>query len=226
MLESFENRTPRTTTDIVFERLHQDILSLKLRPGTRISEADVASKLGVSRQPVRDAFNRLGNLNLLNIRPQRATIVRGFNIEKISNARFVRLAIELEMARQLQEAWSDECEIAVQRNLEAQKQALDQNDIDGFHALDYDFHKLLFDLSGRGMTFNDVLRCKQQVDRLCVLSLARENEINEVLSDHEAIAAALAGSSFDAVEAIFRQHLSRLDDVIKDIHKKHQEYFE
>ena len=63
--EVYANTAPRTTTDAVFEALHAQILSLELLPGTRISEAEVAAKLGVSRQPVRDAFNRLSNLQLL-----------------------------------------------------------------------------------------------------------------------------------------------------------------
>ena len=60
----------RTSVDDVFDHLHEQIVTLQLRPGDRISEAEIAAHFGVSRQPVRDAFSRLANLDLLMIRPQ------------------------------------------------------------------------------------------------------------------------------------------------------------
>jgi len=78
----------RTTADVVFEHLQQEITSLELRPGTKLSEVDVARRFDVSRQPVREAFSRLSNLDLLLVRPQRATVVRGFSGIKVRPIRY------------------------------------------------------------------------------------------------------------------------------------------
>jgi len=53
----------RTSADVVFDFLYEEISSLGLMPGTKISEAEMAAKFGVSRQPVRDAFSKLDNMN-------------------------------------------------------------------------------------------------------------------------------------------------------------------
>ena len=95
----------RTATDVVFEQLHDEIVSLQLLPKTKLSEAEVAKRFDVSRQPVRDAFSRLENLDLLLIRPQRATEVRGFSLDRIAYSRFVRLSVELEVIRQAGDVW-------------------------------------------------------------------------------------------------------------------------
>ncbi|MEL7082726.1 MAG: GntR family transcriptional regulator, partial [Pseudomonadota bacterium] len=87
----------RTSVDDIFDHLHEQISTLQLRPGDRISEAEIATQFGVSRQPVRDAFSRLANLELLLIRPQRATEVRRFSMRNIEKARFIRAAIEKEV---------------------------------------------------------------------------------------------------------------------------------
>ena len=84
----------RTIVDDIYDHLHAEISSLRLKPGDRISEADIASQFGVSRQPVRDAFSRLANQDLLLIRPQRATEVRRFSMREIEKSRFVRSAVE------------------------------------------------------------------------------------------------------------------------------------
>ena len=89
----------RTAVDEIFDHLRAEIDALRLRPGDRISEAEIAARFGVSRQPVRDAFTRLANLDLLLIRPQRATEVKRFSAREIEKSRFVRAAVEAEVLR-------------------------------------------------------------------------------------------------------------------------------
>ncbi len=226
MLEAAESLTPRTTTDLVFDHLHAKIQNLELLPGTRISEAEVAANLGVSRQPVRDAFNRLGNLKLLKIRPQRATLVSGFSLNQIENTRFVRLAIELEVARDACQKWDQTRAEALEASLQLQRSAISRGQIDQFHQLDSDFHKLICTLSGHELAFEHIAQCKQQLERLCVLSFSNSGEASAVLSDHESIAKSLQERDLDQLEKVLRRHLSRLDDTISAIHAEHSEYFE
>ena len=89
----------RTTAADIFDLLHGQITSFSLAPGTKISEVEIAKQFDVSRGPVREAFIRLANLDLLMVRPQKATVVRRFSSKKIQRARFVRLAIECEVLR-------------------------------------------------------------------------------------------------------------------------------
>lgn len=221
-----DSQMARTTTDIVFDQLYAEISSLDLPPGTRISEAEVAGRLGVSRQPVRDAFNRLGNLELLLIRPQRATEVRGFSMDAIRNARFIRLSVELEVITRASAHWGKSAREAVRANLDQQRAAIGAGEIDAFHLLDYGFHRLICDMSGFPLAFATVEQCKRSLDRLCVLSLGKANEVSAVLQDHEAIAEALASGSTEKARAAMRHHLSRLDRTIEDIRERHAEYFE
>jgi len=99
-------------------------------------EAEIARNFGVSRQPVRDAFNRLAHLELLLIRPQKATKVRGFSKDRIAHARFVRLAIELEVIWHACAVWTDREADILERNMEQQQQAIETDQLDTFHSLD------------------------------------------------------------------------------------------
>lgn len=226
MLETTDRLEQRTTTDVVFGCLHQEIVSLTLLPGTKLSEAEVARRFGVSRQPVRDAFNRLGNLDLLLIRPQRATEVRGFSMERIAHARFVRLAVELEVIRRACKVWDDTRAQVLEQNLTAQAEAIEAGWADEFHALDAGFHKLVCELGGCPLSIGTIQECKQKVDRLCRLSLGRAREAATLLEDHQRLAHALRGRSEDAATNIAREHLARLDATIAEIRDTHSEYFE
>ena len=226
MLETAELLERRTTTDVVFDTLHENIVSLKLLPGTKLSEAEVARSFGVSRQPVRDAFNRLANLDLLVIRPQKATEVRGFSMERIAHARFVRLAVELEVVRRACALWDDRRAAILEHNLDQQQQAIDTGQPGTFHTLDQEFHKLICELGGCPMTIRTIEECKQKVDRLCVLGLEKEREAATLLEDHRILARALKSGSAEEATSIVRHHLSRLDDIISEIQRTHSEYFE
>ncbi len=226
MQGSGDSLVARTTTDMVFDQLHEEIVTLDLLPGSRISEAEIARRMGVSRQPVRDAFNRLGNLDLLVIRPQRATTVRRFSMEQIDNTRFVRLAVELEVVERACAVWDEACAAALDENLAEQKASIDAGNTDQFHKLDYRFHELICEFGGRPLAFELIQQCKRQVDRLCVLSLGRAEEVSAVLDDHKAIADALNSGTVDDTRAIVRRHLSRLDDTINQIYEVHSDYFE
>ncbi|WP_323764879.1 GntR family transcriptional regulator [Marinovum sp.] len=226
MLKLMDTPMARTSTDMVFNTLYDQISTLKLLPGTKMSEAEVASRMGVSRQPVRDAFNRLGNMGLLTIRPQRATEVRGFSLEEIQNSRFIRLAVELEVIKEACAVWDDTRAEQLAASIDAQQAAIDAGQNDRFHEMDYDFHRLICELGGLPLAFDTIERCKQTVDRLCMLSLGQVRAVTDVITDHRDIAQALSDRDDTAVRTVMRRHLRRLDDTITRIHTQHAEYFE
>ncbi len=216
----------RTTVDEVFDHLREEILSLRLRPGDKISEADVAAQFGVSRQPVRDAFSRLANLDLLLIRPQRATEVKRFSLREIVKSRFVRAAVESEVLRRAAKHCDAQGAALLAASLVAQEQAIKENDFEKFGALDYEFHKILCQIGQVDFAFDVIMAEKSKVDRLCLLSLSKENRMPELIVDHRAIAQAVQDHDADKAVEIGMHHLSRLDDTIDRITATNANYFE
>lgn len=226
MMHTGDPTDRRTSADVVFDRLHEEIATLKLLPGAKLSETETAKRFGVSRQPVREAFTRLGNLDLLHIRPQRATIVRGFSMGAITHARFVRLAVELEVIRHACRVWDDRRTELLQRNLDRQRQAIKTAQPVVFHALDREFHKLVCELAGFPLAVKTIEECQQKVDRLCMLGLGHDSEAGTLLEDHQKLAFALEKGSIDQATDVAREHLARLDETIAEVRRTHSEYFE
>lgn len=221
-----QTRERRTSVDAVFDFLYDQISSLELLPGDKISEAEIASQFGVSRQPVRDAFSRLDNLGLLLIRPQRATEVRRFSSREIEKSRFVRAAVEAAVIRRAAEKCDAIGKARVEANLVEQRAIVEAGDFDGFARLDYAFHQTMCEIAGAPYAFEVISDEKAKVDRLCMLSLSKEARMPALLKDHEGIAAhVFAGEADEAVE-FGMLHLSRLDETIAMIFKTNAEYFE
>jgi DNA-binding GntR family transcriptional regulator len=79
--------------------LRQAIVTMRIRPGEMLSEQDIARRFGVSRQPVREAFIKLGEADLVRILPQRGTLVVKISRAAVEDARFIREAVECAVAR-------------------------------------------------------------------------------------------------------------------------------
>lgn len=215
-----------TSTDQIFDALYDRIVSLDLLPGTKLSESEVAKSFGFSRQPVREAFTRLANLNLLLIRPQRATIVRPFSRDLIANARFIRGAIEIEIIRQVAAERDKSVDARLKQSLKAQRDAVAAGDTAAFHSLDYEFHRLLCLAAKRPSAFELIAANKAQVDRLCMLSLTSTEAMEDLIADHIELVEALMAGDADTAETVLRRHLSRLDPIIDAIYTTHSGYFE
>lgn len=216
----------RTSVDDVFDYLYDEISTLRLRPGDKISEAEIATRFSVSRQPVRDAFSRLENLDLLLIRPQRATEVRRFSLRDIEKSRFVRASVEAEVLRRAVGRCSDAQSVQLQASLDEQRQSIEKSDYQRFGTLDYGFHKLLCTIAGVEFAFEVISAEKAKVDRLCTLSLAKEDRMPQLLEDHIRIVEAIRDGNAEAAVAAGMEHLSRLDETIEAIATTKSEYFE
>lgn len=215
-----------TSAEQVFEQLRSDIVNLKLMPGAKLSEAEVAKSSNVSRQPVREAFGRLSDMNLLLIRPQKATVVRKISVQEILNTRFIRTAIEVELVRKACATPKSEVFAELADNLELQEKAVTSGNSDRFHTLDYEFHRLMCCAAGLEFVFKTLAEKKAHVDRLCMISLADDREMETLLEDHRVIFSSIQTQDEATAVAQTRIHLARLDRVLENARRTHPEYFE
>jgi len=226
MAEPVRTNEQRTSVDDIFDVLEREISSLELRPGDKLSEVDVAARFGVSRQPVRDAFNRLANRGLLIIRPKRATEVRRFSMREVQKSRFVRSSVEERVLRLA----AQHCDLIgaarFDMALAEQEKAQDANDLEAFGQLDYDFHKLFCEVARADFAFDVILAEKSKVDRLCRLSLSKGDRMPELIADHREIADAIRNHDAERAVIAGMKHLSRLDETIAHISQRNADYFE
>lgn len=83
--------------EMVYRTLRDKIICMELKPGTIISTQEIADCMSVSRTPVREAFIRLQREDLLDVTPQRSTVVSKINMSRVYQERFIREALEIEV---------------------------------------------------------------------------------------------------------------------------------
>lgn len=194
----------------VFEALKHAIVQLQLRPGNLLSEAEVARQLGVSRQPVREAFIKLAEVGLVEIRPQRGTFVVLISRRDVENARFIREAIEVAVARKAAEE-ADAASIArIRETLVAQREACGKGDIAGFLRHDEAFHQAIARSVDCEHAWRLLENLKAQMDRVRYLSMPLATPVEALITQHEAVLEAIEAHSPDNAEAAMRQHLAEI----------------
>lgn len=205
--------------------LRQGIVELRLRPGEALSEADIAARFGVSRQPVREAFIKLSEAGLVEIRPSRGTFVMKISARELANARFVREAIECDIANNAGRMAQPEHIAALRRHIDRQRVAAGHNDYRAFNELDEAFHRAIAEIVDCDYAWRIVESARVQTDRVRFLSLSDASPMPLLIEQHETILDRMAAKDPEGTEAAMRRHLREILVALPRIAAAHPELF-
>lgn len=202
----------RSVTDQIFEMLYARVVNLTLPPGAKLTEAEVAAQMGVSRQPVRDAFYRLSQLGFIRIRPQRATTVTPISAQAVLQAHFIRDALEQAALRTAAVRLQPSDWDALERVIARQEEASHADRRNEFHELDDRFHRDICAAAGLDFVWRLVRDTKGHMDRARYLSLSYG--VANVCREHRAILTALRARDAETAAAALAGHLSHIHEIL------------
>jgi len=84
----------KSLPEAIFKELEEMILSGAIPPGERINETKLASILGVSRAPIREALRQLESSGLLQIQTNKGMYVREIRIDEVKDLYDIRVALD------------------------------------------------------------------------------------------------------------------------------------
>lgn len=208
-LERPEHMPRGSLANHVTSQLREAIVSLRLKPGTMLDKGEICERLGVSRSPVAEALARLQGEGLIDILPQRGSVVSLVSLTAVKEYIFIRTALECETVRKLASETPEGLVEALNANIERQRELAGLDDKNGFHALDLQFHEILLNAAGYKRMKAMVDTARNNLDRARHLS----NKIRQLplaFSEHVAIAEAIATGNPDAAAGAMRTHLDAM----------------
>lgn len=204
----------------VFRELRRAIVRMVFLPGQALSEQDIADQLGVSRQPVREAFIKLADAGLLQIKPQRGSFIVKISVRQVFDARFVREAVEVAVvARAAAEATASQIE-EFRANLKQQAIAIDERDHGRFMELDEAFHRSIALSVGCDYAWRVVEETKAQMDRARYLSMPDATPLPRLVAQHTSIVDAIAAHDAGAAQAAMSLHLREILSSLPELEKR------
>jgi GntR family transcriptional regulator, rspAB operon transcriptional repressor len=209
-----------------YEVLRDDIVSLRLPPGARVSDAETAEQLGVSRTPVREAILQLADEGLIDVVPQAGTYVSRIVVGAVRDAQFIREALELAALRRALENIRPADADRIRSNIAEQRRAESDGDDDRFYALDQEFHRIIIELSGHPEVWRITHRTRAHMDRVRRLSLPDPSVISMLVDQHDHIATTLADGRGDEAETALRDHVRLVIAELPQLISRYPDYFE
>ena len=209
----------------LFRLLRERIVRGDLAPGARLSEVEIAAFYGTSRQPVREAFIKLVEAALLEVRPQRGSYVSRIDVAAVLAAQFVREAVEADIVRRVAGQVGPQELRDLDDLLAAQMAAAVADDPQGFIELDERFHRMLAVLAGQGAGWDFLQPLKSQMDRVRHLS-AQQFPRPVLVQQHLGIVEAIRSGDASAAEQAMRLHLRQILQDVPLIAAAHPALFE
>ncbi|MDF0597594.1 GntR family transcriptional regulator [Psychromarinibacter halotolerans] len=204
---------------LVFEELRARIVSLKLPPGTILNRADLAEAFGVSQSPIREAIQRLEEIDLVMSYRQSRTEVTRINRERLRYESFLRCGMECEVVDRLCRAPGADLTKAMGYLKMQEVLAGDTDQIELFRELDENFHEELFAAAGYEAIHRLVIAQSSQMARLRTLDLPRGDKMHSVVEGHRAVIDCITAGDRQGAADAMRVHLSgtigRLDDIMQ-----------
>lgn len=204
--------------------IRERIVCTDLLPGVRLSEAELAKHFNVSRQPVREAFIKLADEGLLEIRPQRGTYVRKISVAAVLDARFVREAIEADIAGFVAKEPDPAFLARLEQLITEQRKAM-KGDARAFLKLDHDFHRCLAEVAGKTYAWKIVEDVRAQLDRVRYLSYF-QFPMEEIIDQHVGIVSAITSRDPEQASAAMREHTREILHTLPDIARSRTELFD
>ncbi|MGR2740499.1 GntR family transcriptional regulator [Billgrantia sp. Q4P2] len=222
-----EARDDGSVRERLYRVLRQSIIRMVLAPGQALSEKELADAFSVSRQPVREAFIRLSEAGLVEVRPQRGTYVVRISQQAVLEARFVREAIEVAVAREAATLGVAEQTLDELRELlERQRRCIEPNDYDRFFQLDEDFHRALSLGVGHTAAWRVTEEVKAQLDRVRYLSVPDSTPIGKLVDQHSMIVETIARRDPEAAAKAMSIHQREILHSLPELMRRFPEMFD
>jgi len=220
--------TPRTARETgreyALRTIKDNIIRLELAPGSFISENELAAEMGLSRTPVREALIDLAKVKIIEIAPQKRSVVAYIDYDMVEEARFMRNVLEcavVELA--CQNATVSEI-LKLEDNVKLQRFHLEQGNYGGIMELDNQFHEMLFQLAQKPQVYAMIQHISIHFDRVRSMALSSVKDL-KIVEDHAQIVQAMLDRDTATAKAVMEKHLSRYRFDEEAIRAKYPQYF-
>ena len=190
---------------LVYGELRERILDLRLEPGARLHEAELAAALAVSRTPLREALRMLLAEDLVEQLPTGGTVVRRLDLQDMRELYAVRAALEGLAVREA-------CHRLTGADLKALEGLVERMRLLVDHPAELtrlggEFHARIAAIAGNRRCEQLLRQLHGHMRRYHVLSSRRRPRRRAALEDHRALFEALRARDPDTAEQTVRDHV-------------------
>lgn len=198
---------PVPLRDRVYETLEELIIYRALAPGQHLVEADIAKRLGVSRIPVREAFQLLARDGWIDLRPHQGAFVHQPTSREVDDVFSVRTLLEVEATRLAASKASPDSIPALREILRTGRESLVRADERALVMLNSQFHSHITQMGENEVLAGLIARLDKRI-RWYFARVVMSRGSNS-WKEHAEIVEAVAARDADRASEAMRRHAER-----------------
>ena len=199
---------PVTASDKTFIQLRQDIVEGDIPSGSKLSEAELATRYAVSRAVVREAINRLENCHLVERKPNVGARVVALSPERLVSLYQVRESLEGMAARLAATNMTDDETDDQQALLSTHLQTVKNGETYYQEAGDVDFHYRIILGSKNDHLISMLIEGIYHLIRMYRVQLGMAGpRVTTAFDEHRSIARAIDNRDGELAEILMRRHI-------------------
>ena len=206
---------PELLSEQAYRSIRDLIVTLDLPPGAVVSEADLMTRLGMGRTPVREALRALARERLVEVYPRRGIFVAGVDPRELSALSEARSVLEPAAAR-----------LAAVRLTDADRATIDEllHELDGLGripdereliALDQRLHRFVYAACRNAFLESSLDDYYTHALRIWFLALDRLEHLDDAVGEHKAILEAIRDGDAEAAAATMAAHIDGFESSIR-----------
>ena len=223
-MKNTEKQPRESNRDYALRVIRENIINLELKPGSMLSEQDIADELNLSRTPVHEALQELSSTKIIEILPQRGSHVSLIDMNLVDEAIFMRATIESAITQKACEMATENDLQELEENLNLQEFYLQKNNHEKIMELDNAFHKMMYKITERMQCYYMIRVMNIHYDRIRELNLRSFNP-ERIIKEHKEIFECLKNRDGEKARDAILKHLERHYNQENEIRKKYPEYF-
>jgi len=191
---------------LVGRELTHRILAGELAAGSKLNEADIALRLGVSRGPVREAFRALEVAGLVRLEKNRGVYVRELSSAEADEIFELRALLDEFAGRRAARHATAEDVRTLTAMVERMDEATRQGDADGYFELNLAFHDRIVGLAGNAKLSELYRRLVNELALFRRASFDHAANLPRSAAEHRAIVERIAARESEAAARLLRAH--------------------
>jgi len=207
----------RTTTlqQKAYHFIKAKIMNRQLKPGSYLTDGRLASELGMSRTPVREAFRLLEHEGFLTSCARRGWQVYSLSLKDIQEIFDIKETLESVLAKKAAQCGDERKRAQLRRTMERMKAAASANNYEGWRDADLELHDILLAMSGNGRASRIIHDLNDQWYRIRLGLIAMQGRLERSNREHEMVVEKVLAGDGEGAERYMRDHLHNLREELE-----------
>jgi len=200
-----------------YDFLLAEITSFRLRTGSPLSENRIATQLGISRTPVREALQRLEKEGLVKRTDNARFTVSQLTAQEANDACDLLVVLDTYIAKRAAERLEPAQAAELRASITAMRESAELGDRAAWSEADLAFHRLINGIAGNALVSEAVKETRRRVQRFWLHSSAVESRLVACSDEHVVLAEAIIAKNYGAIEPAVQEHIEHMRERILDL---------